>query len=233
MRVLYCSPHAPCDERSCTQQPSRRCSLSYSAMYDGRKFVASVICNDDTYARFLIHLFLVCALILTTPSLPRCIDCSRSSCRHPIDNQIPSERVAALTAGHMRSRDGQVDNKAADPPANTEPQNAPVDTTLPPRVVVELPDGEVQIGEDSQRLQHEQVQLAGTANRNGSTHRAGAQPGTEQWLELRRLLYATALEAISIKRKRISTLLVGKGSLPCSPCTDYSWKLANTLLTFL
>lgn len=108
----------------------------------------------------------------------------------------------------MRSRDGQVDNKAADPPANTEPQNAPVDTTLPPRVVVELPDGEVQIGEDSQRLQHEQVQVAGTANRNGSTHRAGAQPGTEQWLELRRLLYATALEAISIKRKRISSLLV-------------------------
>jgi hypothetical protein len=78
-------------------------------------------------------------------------------------------------------------------------------------LLVQLPDGGVLIGEDSQRLQHEQEHAASnTASTSAATaHRAGAQPGTEQWLELRRLLYATTLEAISLKRKRVSSLLVG------------------------
>jgi hypothetical protein len=76
---------------------------------------------------------------------------------------------------------------------------------LPPRVVVELPDGEVRIGEDSTRLQHEQREV----DRQRPSQRTGAQPGTEQWLELRRLLYATSLEAVSLKRKRFTILLVG------------------------
>lgn len=114
----------------------------------------------------------------------------------------------------MGPRDEQTDNKATtESPADIEQQDAQTESILPPRVVVELPDGGVQIGEDPQRLQHEQEAQANTANsRPAATsqgHRAGAQPGTEQWLELRRLLYATALEAISLKRKRISSLLVG------------------------
>lgn len=105
-------------------------------------------------------------------------------------------------------RDEEEDKDTTEPP-HTE--DAQTDSMLPPRVVVQLPDGGVQIGEDSRRLQHEQQQQP-TSNRPGasaSNNRPGAQPGTEQWLELRRLLYATALEAIALKRKRISSLLVG------------------------
>ena len=106
-------------------------------------------------------------------------------------------------------RDEEEDKDTTEPP-HTE--DAQTDSMLPPRVVVQLPDGGVQIGEDSRRLQHEQQQQQPTSNRPGasaSNNRPGAQPGTEQWLELRRLLYATALEAIALKRKRISSLLVG------------------------
>ena len=109
------------------------------------------------------------------------------------------------------SRDAEESKDTTDPP---DTEGAQTGSMLPPRVVVQLPDGGVQIGEDSQRLQHEQQaqQASSSSNRPGasaSSNRPGAQPGTEQWLELRRLLYATALEAIALKRRRISHLLVG------------------------
>lgn len=77
--------------------------------------------------------------------------------------------------------------------------------TLPARVVVELPDGDILLGEDSGRLRHEQPEPSAQPQ----APRVGAQPGSEQWLELRRLLYATGLEAIVLTRKRATSIILG------------------------
>jgi len=107
---------------------------------------------------------------------------------------IPSVRHDAA------SRTGTTDKAPGQPSSAGEAEHA-----LPARVVVELPDGDILLGEDTGRLAHEQPETASQPQ----VARTGAQPGSEQWLDLRRLLYATGLEAIVLTRKRATSIILG------------------------
>ena len=93
--------------------------------------------------------------------------------------------------------------RGAPAPADAAVASSP--KALPPRVVVELPDGGVYLGEDDARLEGERQE---TAQHLESVRRQAALPGTERFLELRRLLYATALETLVVTRKRHVAVLL-------------------------
>ena len=76
---------------------------------------------------------------------------------------------------------------------------------LPPRIVVEQPDGQVYLGEDDARLEGERRDFE--AQLQASQGQA-ALPGTERWLDLRRLLYASSLDALILTRKRHAAVLL-------------------------
>lgn len=87
---------------------------------------------------------------------------------------------------------------------------------LPPRIVIELPDGAVMLGENSDRLLCErtlhtqQVEVA---------QGRGPLPGTERFLELRRLLYASALDSHVVTRRRHAALVLSALQRPSARCT--------------
>lgn len=97
------------------------------------------------------------------------------------------------------------------PPTQPDTNAAVDEDQLPARVIVELPDGEILLGEDSGRLRSEQP-----VEPQPEAPRTGAQPGSEQWLDLRRLLYATGLEAVVLTRKRATSIILGM-----CPCTQH------------
>lgn len=104
---------------------------------------------------------------------------------------------------NLESRAAAADTATAGPTSG----DAKNDDTLPARVVVELPDGDILLGEDSGRLRHEQPEPSSGAQ--PQPPRVGAQPGSEQWLELRRLLYATGLQSLVLTRKRATSIILG------------------------
>eukprot|EP00892_Ulva_mutabilis_P011089 jgi/Ulvmu1/8352/UM042_0058.1 len=112
-------------------------------------------------------------------------------------NPVPRVRADGSSTASTSDKAGQAAGQAA----NAEQGNC----SLPARVVVELPDGDILLGEDSGRLAHEQP----APSTQPQVARAGAQPGSEQWLELRRLLYATGLEATVLTRKRATSIILG------------------------
>jgi hypothetical protein len=81
---------------------------------------------------------------------------------------------------------------------------------LPPRIVVEQPDGDILLGEDADRLEPERCQTAANME---EVHRQSALPGTERFLELRRLLYATALENLVVTRRRHASVVLSAQSM--------------------
>lgn len=77
--------------------------------------------------------------------------------------------------------------------------------SYPPRIVVELPDGGVCLGEDDARLESERQ---ATAQQQQQSQGQASLPGTEVWLDMRRLLYATALDTLILTRKRHAAVLL-------------------------
>jgi hypothetical protein len=80
---------------------------------------------------------------------------------------------------------------------------------LPPRIVIEQPDGAVAMGEDNARLDGERADFEARLEASGGE---AAQPGTDRWLDLRRLLYASALDSLIVTRKRHAAVLLSAHS---------------------
>lgn len=77
---------------------------------------------------------------------------------------------------------------------------------LPPRIVVQNPDGDVSLGEDTYRLRHETAD----AHRKQEAHLvASLQPGGHRWLHMAFQAYATTLHNVLSSRKRLMLTPVG------------------------
>lgn len=78
---------------------------------------------------------------------------------------------------------------------------------LPPRIVVQNPDGDVSLGEDAHRLRYESAD----ANRKQQAHiSASLQPGGHRWLHIAFQTYAATLHSVLSTRKRMMLTPVGK-----------------------
>jgi hypothetical protein len=82
----------------------------------------------------------------------------------------------------------------------------PDNNLLPPRIVIELPDGNVALGEDSCRLDDER---AASALQVELAQNLAALPVTVRDLSLRRILYASALDSVVAQRKQHAIVLLG------------------------
>lgn len=114
---------------------------------------------------------------------------------------MPARSQQPAEAEQVESAEAAPQSEEAESP---EP-NKPVAPSLPPRIVVELPDGGVFLGEDDERLVDERQAVA---QQQALTTSQAALPGTEVWVEMRRLLYATALDTLVLTRKRHAAVLL-------------------------
>jgi hypothetical protein len=92
-------------------------------------------------------------------------------------------------------------------------------TALPPRVLVEQPDGRVFLGEDDKRLQGETAQ-------DFELRQQAALPRVQQWLALRRLLYGQSLNGLIKKRRRQALAMLGAAQLVLAMACDAANKVS-------
>ena len=115
------------------------------------------------------------------------------------DMQATGAEPAQASASRNSETKASSSNAAA-----AEPAKPAGGSNLPPRVIVELPDGTQFLGEDEAQLADEREQY----DRDVSAAQGdAAQPGTERWLELRRLVYVSSLEGLMLARQRQTAVI--------------------------
>ena len=143
--------------------------------------------------------------------MPRRVGNARPDTQYAMVSPRDLRDAASAAAAGTRTSEPKPRSGSSDPPDAT---NSASGDQLPPRIVVEQPDGGVILGEDDARLEGErhafETDLAASQGQ-------AAQPGTERWLDLRRLLYATALDTLVLTRKRHAAVLLSAPLHPLHP----------------
>eukprot|EP00892_Ulva_mutabilis_P012712 jgi/Ulvmu1/9813/UM056_0054.1 len=110
---------------------------------------------------------------------------------------IEASMLDCLEDGLAAEKPTQCSSHGSAPPSPKE---------LPPRIVVQNPNGDVSLGEDIHRLRHETID----ASRKQQAHVAASlQPGGHRWLHIAFQTYAATLHSVLSSRKRLMLTPVG------------------------
>lgn len=116
---------------------------------------------------------------------------------------MPAETALQDMASDSVDVQQGVDNTWQDSSIGSAP---PSPKHLPPRVVVQNPNGDVSLGEDAHRLRHE---TADAHRKQQARIVSSLQPGGNRWLHIAFQAYATTLHNVLSSRKRLMLTPVG------------------------